>query len=261
MVISASIADSSLGIAITGSLNTAVRLVHPHGDSFVNQREGTFLDGYIGGSPRCHGCRLSDGHAAEKAHVEQVQQAATVRRDTVGALATASDPLEIMQLLKQIDTDDLKRGECEGAWRRLVEAGVLGDQDHEVVTVSISFRKFWGNPAEERTRVPAWRFSQQFHRAGQLLLLDAAGNVWQEYEAPPGASKDTVLPRLGGGRTEEVLAVGPGEEVVMKNRRGGPGWTIEKGTPVNPESGLATAMLALLEDRFSFGSLSRPQTL
>jgi hypothetical protein len=251
MVISASIADSSLGIAITGSLNTAVRLVHPHGDSFVNQREGSFLDGYIGGSPRCHECRLNDGHAAEKARVEQVQQAATVRRDAVGALASVSDPIRIMQLLGQIDTDDLKRDECEDAWRRLVEAGALGDPEHEVVTVSISFRKFWGNPAEERSRIPAWRFKHRLRRTKQLLLLDAIGNIWHEYEPPPGASRDMVLPRPGGDRTEDILAVEVGEEVVMKNRRGGPGWTIETGTPVNPGGGLATAMLAILEDRFS----------
>lgn len=251
MVVSASIADSSLGIAITGSLNTAVRLIHPHGESFVNQREGPFLDGYIGGSPRCHECRLHGGRAAERARAQQIQQAAAVRRDAVGALATGSDPAEIMEVLGRVDTDDLKREECDGAWKRLVEAGELGAQDYEVVTVSISFRKFWGNPAEERSRIPAWRFRHRLRRTGQLLLLDATGNVWQEDEAPPGASSDTVLPRPGGGRTEEVLAVGPGEEVVMKNRRGVPGWTIEVGTPVNPWGGLATAMLAILEDRFS----------
>jgi hypothetical protein len=63
MVISAS-RDHSLAGPFHVSGLSPVRLVHPTGESHVNQPNGAFLRGYTAGGPRCHECRQADGQAA-----------------------------------------------------------------------------------------------------------------------------------------------------------------------------------------------------
>lgn len=246
MVVAASLADSSLGIAITGSLTTAVRLIHPVGESYVNHSEGSFLDGYMGGGPRCHECRQRDGKAAEEDEKHRVRQEAEEYNAAVAGLWKAEDPGEIAKLIRQAG-ERLSADDCKDAWARLVRSGELGEHDFEVVKVRLSHKKLWGNSAIEQSRLSVWRYSNSLGADKDWHLIGADGSLWSEDKGAPGISATTVLPNQFGHTTYDVVAVPQGAEVRARKRRGGHGWTIEAGRPVIQGGNLPVAMLSVIE--------------
>lgn len=170
--------------------------------------------------------REEDQHTAER-----TAERAEELRKILGELESASDPAEVARLLRE---GGVSAEHCLDPWDRLAASGALGRPDYELVRVKVNYRRLFGNAAREESRIGAWRYRAPLKLEKEWQLIDEDGTLWDEDGDLPGISKYTVLPRMGDYKAgEQFVAVTCGSEVVMKVRRGAPGWTLEGGRPMH----------------------------
>jgi hypothetical protein len=198
-------AAGSLAIALVDGLDP-VRLVHPVGDSFVNQPGGTFLDAYAAGSPRCDACRRADGHGAEAEQRRQVTERRAAAASANASLAGATDSVETLKLLKEHE-ETIELEAARGAWVKLVARGSL-EPTHDIVTVRGKPHQVLlgtgGDPRRswrEVGRAPGWLVPR-----GTLADQDSRlQEVWLDRD---GIARQSSGSTLIGDEAEVAVALG-----------------------------------------------------
>jgi hypothetical protein len=245
MVVAAS-TDRSFEARLMVDGLSPVRLTHPIGDSYVNQPNGPFVDGYVSGSSRCHECRQRDGAKAERIAAKRASAKSARIEKAKAALNTASDPLEIAGLLRSAG-HDVAGGLCRHAWKRLAQSGVM-PCDYEIVRVRC-WRSMFKDHFQVEERQKAWYWNDTQSRSGDGLI-DSTGAIWKIRNPTPSG----FLTERG----TNTLFLKPGEAIRLKARTapGARSWTPLTGD-IRIEHGesdrLADAVLSVVDrmDAFS----------
>ncbi|HEX5608880.1 MAG TPA: hypothetical protein VFX45_02170 [Solirubrobacterales bacterium] len=177
----------------------------------------------------CRECIAGIEAERKQAEDERVAQGKRELAEIAAQLRNATAPSHIADLIRR-GGPGLPSEAIADAWSRLMEAGALRPAQWEIVTVTFSYRRPFGNAAKETARRPGWIYHPRLKRQKDSFLIDQTGILWDDPGEAPGSSKRIVLSPWSGGKVVGHLAVIAGDLVDARSRRSdGPGWYLRSG--------------------------------
>lgn len=145
-----------------------VQMIHPIGASTVVLESQAYKNAFMGGAPRCLGCRSRDGAEAIRAATRRANEEIARLPQAEAHLIAAADPTEIVRLIVGGDIRTPVSA-YRAAWQRLVTAAALVPT-HDIILWK-SVKKSFGRTGAELCRHAAWRVSDR-------SLVDTDGITW-----------------------------------------------------------------------------------
>jgi hypothetical protein len=183
----------------------------------------------------CRECIVRRQAESDRAERERVEARVLAHKRELEEISerldSAESPTEIAELVRRGGAG-LGAEALGAAWKRLIDGGSLGPPPYDVVTVTFTYRRPFGNMSKELSRVGAWRFRPELQRHQDWFLLDVEGTRWDDCGAPPGTSKSVILPPWGSGIPTTSIAIEAGAKVDARRRQGWNGWSLSEGIPV-----------------------------